>query len=164
MSKTNRNLTLVESIKKLPNPIANKLLTFIVRKSVKLLDTTHTRVISWDQKHCQVALKNRKCVQNHIGSVHAAAQVMLCETATGLLLSLHLPNDVIQVVKNIEIDFCKKANGNLIAIATLNGDEISMIQESAEGELIVPVKLYDQDENSPVDCQITWAWRKKQKA
>lgn len=164
MSTSNRNLQLVESITKLPAPVASRLLTLFVRKTVKLLNTTQTRVESWDTSHCHVSLCNRKKVQNHIGSVHAAAQIMLCETATGLLLSLSLPDDVVQVVKSIETNFTKRAKGDLVAIATLDEEAKRHIRATPEGELMVPVKLYDEVENSPIDCKIIWAWRKKRSA
>ncbi len=163
-SKPNRFAQLTQNINKLPAPIATRLLSLFAQKTVKLLNTTNTRIVSWTPSHCQASLRNRKKVQNHIGSVHAAAQIMLCETATGLLLSLSLPEGVVQVVKSIETDFVKRAKGDLVAIATLTEEQQHFARSEPEGELVVPVKLYDEDENSPIDCKITWAWRKKRKA
>ena len=160
MSKGNRSLQLIERINTLPNPICNRLLTLFARKTVHLLNTTQTSIDSWDQSHCKVSLQNRKRVQNHIGSVHAAAQIMLCETATGLLLSLSLPEQTTQVVKSIETDFVKRAKGDLIAIATMDPSLIELAQSKVEGEIVIPVALYDEEESNPIECKITWAWRK----
>ena len=70
---------------------------------------------------------NRKIVQNHIGGVHAAAMALLAETATGFVAGMSIPGDRLPLLKSMEVNYVKRAKGNLEAVASLDDEAIAMI-------------------------------------
>ncbi len=91
MSLTPVNNQINRTIKKLnalPKSWRMPVFTFIIGKMVKFAGTASCRVTEINPNRCVVKLANKKKVQNHIGSVHAAGIALLAESATGYLTSL----------------------------------------------------------------------------
>ena len=113
--------------------------------------------------HSQVVIKitNHRSVQNHIGTIHAAAMALLAESATGILMGMNVSDDKYLVTKSLHVDFQKKVNGALRAVATLSLEQVQSAQRDAEGEVLVPVILSDESGHEPIACQMLWAWKPK---
>jgi acyl-coenzyme A thioesterase PaaI-like protein len=108
-----------------------------------------------------MTLQNRRKVQNHIRTVHAAAMTLLAESATGILMGMNVPDDKYLVIKSLHVDFQKKASGAMKAVATLTPEQVLSAQNDAEGEILVSVSVSDASGNEPVSCQMLWAWKPK---
>ena len=67
--------------------------------------------------HAIIKLKDRRCVRNHLDSVHAVALVNLGEVTTGLTLTASLPAKARIILRSISITYHKKARGTLISEA-----------------------------------------------
>jgi len=76
-------------------------------------------------------------VAESIGTVHAIACCNACEMAMGMLAEATIPDRLRWLPKAMTVKYLKKANGELRAVASLALDAF------AEGEVVVPVDVYD---------------------
>ena len=103
-----------------------------------------TAGIDFEKMTCEeviVNISNQKKVQNHIGQVHAAASILLAETASGMVLGMNIPDDKLPLMKNLGAKFIKRSTGAQKAIATLTSEQIKLIREIEKGDVNVAVKL-----------------------
>src|SRR5262245_28003372 len=57
--------------------------------------------------HCEVRMRKRRRVQNHLGTVHAIAMANLCELAAGLATEVTLPPGLRWIPKSMTIEYLK---------------------------------------------------------
>ncbi len=127
---------------------------------------TGTSRISYDvmtPQKVEVSVKNRKKVQNHIGQIHAAAMILLAETATGMVVGMNITDDSIPLVKYLNTRFVRRSTGAMKAVATLTEEQREFIKTTPKGEIIVPVIITDESGESPIECDACWAWIPKNK-
>lgn len=163
MAKQNKLNKIVSNINKLPDFMRSKALTTLFGKTVKYTGTTGQKVEELTESHAVISLKNKKSVQNHIGSVHAVASVLIAESATGYLIGMNISDDCVPVIKTIKADYVKRAKGDMRAEAKLTKAQIKQIQSSDKGETVVAVKVTDADEKEPILFEMTWAWTPKKR-
>ncbi|MES9946647.1 MAG: DUF4442 domain-containing protein [Candidatus Thiodiazotropha sp.] len=63
-----------------------------------------------------VTLQDRRGLRNHLNSIHAIALANVGELASGLAVIAALPTSTKGIVTRLEIDYIKKARGNLTAV------------------------------------------------
>ncbi|WP_223669510.1 DUF4442 domain-containing protein [Kangiella shandongensis] len=161
MSKNNRLASLVAKIERLPNSLRLPALNFVLRRTVKLVGTAKVEVLKLTKTESEFRLRNRKKVQNHIGTVHAAGMALIAETATGMLVGMNVPDDKVPVIKTLKVDFLKRAKGDLVAKAHLTEAQINDILTLEKGEVEVAVSVTDDETKEPIACQMVWAWTPK---
>ena len=109
--------------------------------------------------YCQVSMRKRRGVLNHIGTVHALAVGNLCELAAGMLMEATLPPDMRWIPRGMTIEYLGKAKTDVTASARLDKTEWS------ESENIgVPVTAVDKDGKEVVRAVITMYVSKKMPA
>ncbi len=116
---------------------------------------THNEVV--------VSLENKTEVQNHIGQLHAAAMILLAETATGMVVGMNVPDDRIMLVKKLDTAFVWRSTGAMKAVATLSDEQVQHIMDTEKGELFVPVLITDETGAEPIKVDALWAWIPKKK-
>lgn len=139
------------------------LLSFAVGRIVKF---TGTAGISYDlmsRDKVIVSMKNRPKVRNHIGQIHAAAMMLLAETATGMVLGMNVPDDKIPLLKYMNTKFVLRSQGRMQAEAILNEEQQQHIMTAEKGDVVIMVKITDETGNEPVLCEVCWAWVPKRK-
>jgi acyl-coenzyme A thioesterase PaaI-like protein len=67
---------------------------------------------------CEATLRHRRRVSNHLGTVHAIALCNLAELAAGLMTDASLPPSMRWIPKSMTVEYLKKANGRMRAVAT----------------------------------------------
>ena len=77
-------------MERLPQPFRTRARSFLVGHLVKFVGTARLDIEELSHRRAVVATKNRPLVQNHIGSVHAAAMVLIPD-----------PRDVRALVKSL---------------------------------------------------------------
>ena len=157
----NRLNTLVERTKTFPPFFTNIRLTTLFGWIVPFFGTAGIHIEELTESRVVMTLANKRRVQNHIKTVHAAAMTLLAESATGILMGMNVPDDKYLVVKSLHVDFQKKATGRMKAVATLSQEEVRAAQNNAEGEIMVNVVVSDEAGNEPIACQMLWAWKPK---
>lgn len=114
-------------------------------------------------KELVVSIKNRRKVQNHIKGVHATAMALLAETASGFVVGMNIPDDKLMLLKSMKVDYLKRSQGNMRAMALLGDDQIQQMYEQDKGDILVDVIVTDESGESPVRCEMLWAWVPKKR-
>ena len=159
----NKLARIVDNLSKLPAGMDMAAISFAVGKLVKFAGTSGVEFVTLTSSTVHVRVRNRKKVQNHIGSVHAAAMALLAETATGIVVGMNVPDDRIPVIKTLKVDYLKRAKGDMEAIATLTPEDIERIRTTEKGDIVVPVTVTDGEGKEPIACEMTWAWVPKRR-
>ena len=68
--------------------------------------------------YSEVAISKRRAVLNHIGTVHAIAMCNMAELAGGMMTEVTVPPSHRWIPKGMTVEYLKKANTDLTAIAT----------------------------------------------
>ncbi len=99
---------------------------------------------------------------NHLGTVHASAQLALAEASSGefLLRSLGSTAGVIPVVRRLEAKFRKPANGMLTSTVTTTPEALDALRAdlAAKGRALisVTVELHDESGAHTLSASIEW--------
>ena len=159
----NKLASIVSRINGLPGFARSRALTLFFNRLVKYAGTSGTVVEKLTTDHCIVTLKNRKRVQNHIGSVHAVACALIAESATGFVVGMNVSDDKVPVIKSMNIDYVKRAKGDMRAEARLTAAQMEAMKTQEKGEAVVEVVITDAEGKSPLLAKMTWAWTPKRR-
>jgi acyl-coenzyme A thioesterase PaaI-like protein len=99
---------------------------------------------------CQVSLRKRRAVTNHIGTVHAIAMANLCELAGGMLMEVSIPTEMRWIPRGMTIEYLKKASSGVTATAQL--DKTEWVEAENVG---LPVRVADEKGEEVVRAVIT---------
>lgn len=127
-------------------------------RAVPLTGTAGLRYEKMSPNEVIITVANRKPVRNHIGGVHAMASSLAAETATGMLAGLNVRDDCVNVVKEVRLQFVKRGQGAMRAVATLTPEQQHLMQTTTKGETVVPVTITDESGNQPILGEFVWAW------
>jgi len=139
------------------------LLTKLFTSKVKFAGTTGVKIDKVTHQQTILSLKNKKSVQNHIGGIHAIAAAVLAESATGIVFGMNVPDDRLPLLKSMTIDYQRRMQGDLTAVANLTTAQITLIEQQEKGEITVPVIITDKSGQQPIVCQMQWAWVSKKR-
>ncbi|MEM9982608.1 MAG: DUF4442 domain-containing protein [Bacteroidota bacterium] len=157
--KPNRLTRLVQRLQ--PYPVWVR--SWMVGRAVKFTGTAGIQYTVMTHEKVVVHLSNKPKVRNHIGQIHAAAMVLLAETATGMALGMHIPDDKIPLIKRIEADFVKRSQGAMQAEAWLTNEQIQALHEEERGALNIAVSITDASGEAPIKTTMQWAWVPKKR-
>jgi len=160
----NQLSTIVSKINLLPDIARSRALSLFFGRTVKFVGTAGAKVQTLNNKRCVVMLRNRKPIQNHIGSVHAVANALIAETATGFVVGMNVPDSAIPVIKTIKLDYVKRSVGDMRAEAWLTDEQVEAIQTQEKGEVTVAVSITDAEDKEPVIAEMVWAWTPKRRS
>ncbi len=161
MQKKNRLNGVVSKINSFPKSIRPFALSFVFGKTIRFARTAKIRIEKLNERESFLTIKNRKKVQNHIGSVHAAAMALLAESATGFIVGLNVPDKNVIVIKSMNINYVKRATGDLKAKAWLTQEQIDFIHREDKGDITVGITVSDEKGVEPIICEMIWAWTPK---
>ena len=160
---SNQLKRVVDSSKWLPANVRATVVSKILGKVVPYVGTSGLLYEEITSERVIVSIKNRHKVQNHINNVHAAAMALLAETATGFVVGINLPDDKLPLIKSLKVDFYKRTQGDMRAVATLTPEDVARISSEPKGELWVPVSVTDGSGDEPIKCEMLWAWVPKKR-
>ncbi len=158
MESNNKLSQMVVKIQQAPQWLQSWLLSQLFGRAVKFAGTAGIRIRQLTFQQAVLQQDNVRKVQNHIGSVHAAAMALLGESASGFLLGMHVPDDRLPLLKSMKLDYVKRASGQLTATVSLTAEQIQHIRNNVKGELTLQVQICDQVGVEPVVAEYVWAW------
>ena len=148
----------IARVERLPAPLRTWARSFAIGRVIPFVGTAGLRIERLDRERCAIALPNRRKVQNHIGGVHATATALLAETATGMVVGMHLPDAKLPLLKSMGIRYLKRAEGAVRAEAWLPPADAARMQVDEKGDVVVPVTVTDAAGTVTVECEMCWAW------
>jgi acyl-coenzyme A thioesterase PaaI-like protein len=93
---------------------------------------------------CEVRMKKRRAVTNHIGTVHAIAMCNMAELGAGTMMEASLPASHRWIPKGMSVEYLKKATSDLSAVAALEPlPEFSGPEFASARDVVVPVAVSD---------------------
>ncbi len=157
-SRPNRLARSVAKLERVPAIVRPWVRSRVMGRVVPFTGTAGLEYVLMTPQRVEIAIANRRPVQNHIHGVHAAAMALLAETATGMVVGMNVRDDCLPLVKSMRIDFKKRAQGAMRAVATLSDAQRALMQQSDKGEVSVPVQVSDESGAEPIQCEFIWAW------
>lgn len=107
---------ILQAWNKLSNfPMGKWFFNFCIRFYVPYTGSIYPKVLEISNGYCKVQMHERRCLRNHLKSIHAAALMNLAEAASGISLLSGLPPKMKAIVTEFRIEYIKKARGTLIA-------------------------------------------------
>jgi len=159
----NQLAKVVDKLNKKPSWFRYRLLSLVLGKTVKFVGTAGVKCIDLSSDRSIFMIKNKSKVRNHIGTLHAAASMLVAETATGMALGMHVPDNKIPVLKNVTIDYVKRSTGSLRAEASLTEEQKTLLHSDDRGSFIVKCEVIDEANIEPIIANFEWAWTPKRK-
>lgn len=163
MPERNRLSRSVHKLDRLSPGLRLSLITWLFGGTVRFVRTAGLRFQELGEERAVLVIPNRRRVQNHIHTVHAAAVALLGETATGAVFGMSVPDDRIPLLKSMRVNYQKRSRGALRAEATLPLEARLRIRKDEKGEVSIPVRITDETGEPTVDAEYIWAWRPKKK-
>ena len=102
--------------------------------------TIAPRFVALEPGRCEVSIRDRRRVHNHIGTVHAIALCNLAELSAGVMTEASLPASMRWIPKGMSVEYLKKARGTMHAVAT---PDIPVVEAAAGYDLPVTVSVRD---------------------
>lgn len=159
----NRMQRAINRINLLPPALRVPVRSYLIGRAVPFAATASCRIEELTPHRCVIRMANKRKVQNHIKSVHAAAMALLTESATGMLTGMSVPDDRLLVLKSMELVYVKRATGDMTAVANLDEEHLEYIRHNEKGEMTVPVKITDALDNETATSTMVWAWTPKKR-
>lgn len=164
MPKPNSLARVVAKLSSLPPWLRRFAVTRAFTLQVKFAGTGAVQILELEEGRAVLQMKNRRKVQNHIGTLHATAMALLGESATGVALGMTIPDDKVPLLKSLHVDYVRRAQGTMRAVATLPPEMRARVVNEDKGDFVVPVTVTDESGQEPIKAQFTWAWVPKKKA
>ena len=106
-------------------------------------------------------------VLNHVGTIHACAQITLAETASGELLLSSLPDlvgTVVPVLREVQVTFRKPAVRTISAYASLSENDLSTFKDlfNRKGWSFISIRVEIRDAENVVTCTCSFKWYLKE--
>ena len=148
----------LERLKEVPAFARPWFRSVVLGRAVPFTGTAKLRYEEMTASSVQIFVANNHKVRNHMGGVHAMASTLAAETATGMVMGMNVRDDCIPVVKDMHVQFKKRGQGAMRAVATLTDEQRELIRSGTKGEVTVAVTVTDESGNQPIECEFVWAW------
>ncbi len=155
MSKPNKIATMVHKLQALP--LGGRLLTLAMGKMIPYVGWSGLEVLEMTEDVVTIRVKNRPTTRNHIGQVHAAAMILVAESASGLVVGMNVSNSSLPLIKALNTKFIRRSKGAITATARLTPEQKALFANE-KGDLPVSVTVTDESGNAPILVEAIWAW------
>lgn len=98
-------------------PGGKRLFSALVAWKAPYFRTIRPRFVELESGRCEITMRKRRGVLNHIGTVHAIAICNLAELAGGTMTEVTIPPTHRWIPKGMTVEYLKKATTSLVAVA-----------------------------------------------
>jgi acyl-coenzyme A thioesterase PaaI-like protein len=131
-----------------PLPGGKRLFDLLLGRTNRYTGSVHPRFLDVRPGYVKVAMKDCRCVRNHVDSLHAIAMANLGEMSTGIGLMMGLPEGARAIITSLHIEYLRKGRGTLTAEgrctppSTVERQEVEATSEirDEQGELVARVR------------------------
>lgn len=134
-------------------PFGKKIFSYLVGYIIPYTSTIKPYIEEASPGFAKIVLFDRKIVRNHLDSIHAISLANLGELCTGIALHFSLKDNARAILKELRINYIKKARGNITATSSL---DVVMLQ--TKGEIVIPAFLCDEQNNQVAVLYATWKY------
>ncbi|WP_020588870.1 hotdog fold domain-containing protein [Desulfobacter curvatus] len=134
----------------------NEAFTYLVTEYAPYFKTINPVFNEVRPHYAEASFPNTREVQNHLGTVHAIAMCNAAELVAGTMTEVSISEELRWIPKAMSVKYLAKARTDLRAVA--DGSNIKLDEE---GEVEVPVTVYDTDEQIVFTASITMKISKK---
>lgn len=124
-----------------PLPGGKWLFTRLICLKAPYFSSVRPRFVALRPGYCEVAIRKRRAVTNHLGTVHAIAMCNMAELAAGLMSEATVPASHRWIPRGMTVEYLKKAGTSLRAVAALT----AVPDFGPAAELPVPVSVIDRN-------------------
>ncbi|WP_426700800.1 hotdog fold domain-containing protein [Rhodanobacter sp. Col0626] len=103
--------------------------------------TIAPRFVTLEPGRCEVRIRDRWRVHNHLGTVHAIALCNLAELSAGVMTDATIPAGMRWIPKGMTVEYLKKAVGSMRGVAT---PEAAVPVSGQVGEWPVGIEVTDR--------------------
>lgn len=115
MSKAKGTLGLWQSFASLPG--GKWLFSRIICLKAPFFSSIRPRFVELRPEYCEIRIRDRRAVHNHIGTVHAIAMCNMAELSGGMMTEVTIPSTHRWIPKGMTVEYLKKATTDLRAMA-----------------------------------------------
>jgi acyl-coenzyme A thioesterase PaaI-like protein len=127
-----------------PQPGGRWLFSRIVCLKAPYFGSIRPTFVDLQPGRCELRIRNRRSVRNHLGTVNAIAMCCMAELAAGTMIDATLPPTHRWIPRGMTVEYLKKAATDLRAVAEFES-ELRFGETAAEIPVIVHV-MNAQDE------------------
>lgn len=139
-------------------PMGRQIFSAYSARRAPYFTTIRPLVQNVEPNRCDIFIKKRRAVENHIGTVHVIAITNGLEMAMGFMAEASIPKNLRWIPKGMTLDYTAKAGTDIICTAKVDADGWK------PGELLVRVEARDTDGTIVVRGTITlWVSEKPSK-
>ena len=150
MSAAARLISLWRTLSPLPG--GRWLFARLFARAVPYSASTRPTVLVLEPGHAEVSIPDRRANRQHLGSVHAIALMNVAEMASGLAMTAALPPQVRGIVREMKMEYLKKARGTITAVSRVTVPDVT-------GDLDFDVTADCLDPSGAVVARATVRWR-----
>ena len=132
-------------------PFGRQLFSRAVTLRAPYFGTIHPLIEDLARGRCEVSIRNRRAVHNHIGTVHAIAMCNMCEIAAGVMIEASLQPALRWIPKGMTVRYLKKAETDLTALCEAPIE----FADDFRGDVVLPVKVRDRGGTVVMEADIT---------
>ncbi len=134
-----------------PLPGGRWLFGVAVRLMIPYTGSVSPRVEALEPGFARIAIRQRRRLEQHLGSIHAIALANVAEFASGAAMSTALPAGYRGIVTKLQIEYFKKARGVVTAEARTTLPDLSV-----EADHDFTADVHDTDGDLVARATVTW--------
>ncbi len=115
-------LNVYESFKKIP--FGKSLFSFLTCTQAPYFHSIRPLVQELSAGYCEVSIKERRRVRNHINTIHAIALCNICELSMGLAVESKIPKQLRWLPKGMNVEYKSVGKGKLTGVCDIRNMEL----------------------------------------
>jgi len=112
------------------------------------------RVVELKPAYCEIQIKDRWGVRNHLGSINAGALCSLAEMTGGLALDSVVPKSMRWIPREMTVYYHKKATGLTTAVCAFEENNVSSIEHASD--VVIPIDVHNEQGEKVFKADITF--------